>query len=72
MTLLAYWFEKYTLEVTAIFSSVFTIFSNSDFNDFEGLKASYFLDKNLKNGHCAGSGRWVGRGATRKLPADVE
>ena len=26
---LAYWFEKYTLEVTAIFSSVFTIFSNS-------------------------------------------
>ena len=29
MTLLAYWFEKYTLEVTAIFSSVFTVFSNS-------------------------------------------
>ena len=26
---LAYWFEKYTLEVTAIFSSVFTVFSNS-------------------------------------------
>ena len=40
MTLLAYWFEKYTLEVTAIFSSVFAfsatvLFHCSNIKDFK-------------------------------------
>ena len=48
---MSYWFEKYIVEVTAIFQSVLVIFSNSDIypihTNFIVTKRDHMVTKNL-------------------------